>query len=100
MTEKELKKILENHKHWLQKDCYDWEGMKANLSGTDLSSAILKSANLSGAYLGYANLYKADLTGVKNVPYTPMVCPKCVLRMKYLDKISIWVCMDCEYEEE
>ena len=29
-----------------------------------------------------------------------MLCPKCGLRMKYLDRIGIWVCMDCGYEEE
>lgn len=28
------------------------------------------------------------------------ICPKCGLKMKYLDKVGIWVCMDCGYEEE
>lgn len=28
------------------------------------------------------------------------ICLKCGLKMKYLDRIGIWVCMDCGYEEE
>lgn len=42
MTEKELQQMLERHKHWLQKDCYEWEQMKA-----DLSNANLRYVNLS-----------------------------------------------------
>ena len=30
MTQKELEKIIEQHQHWLNKDCEGWEGMKAN----------------------------------------------------------------------
>lgn len=26
------------------------------------------------------------------------VCPKCGLKMKYLDRIDIWTCIDCGYE--
>lgn len=32
--------------------------------------------------------------------YHNKVCPKCGLKMKYLDKVAIWVCMDCDYEED
>ena len=65
---KTLEKILENHKHWINRDCEDWESMKtdlsdANLSGTDLIGANLRYANLSGANLSYANLRCADLSG-------------------------------------
>ncbi len=30
MTQEELNNILKNHKHWLNKDCEDWENMRAN----------------------------------------------------------------------
>lgn len=71
MTEKELQQVLENHKHWLQKDCDRWEEMKA-----DLSNANLSNANLSKANLCYTVLSNANLRGAKNVPYIPMVCPE------------------------
>ena len=32
--------------------------------------------------------------------YRNRIYPKCGLKMKYLDRASIWVCMDCGYEEE
>lgn len=80
-THEKLKQILENHQHWLRKDCDGWENMKADLSNTDLSGVNLKCidlkyANLSGSNLErtnlqesnlryvnlkYANLYQADL---------------------------------------
>ena len=51
ITEEELKKILENHKHWLEEDCEDWGDMRADLRGADLSGAI-------------------------NIPFIPMACPE------------------------
>ena len=63
MTQEELNKILEDHKHWLNEDCKGWENMKANLTGADLRRADLRGANLRGANLTGANLYGADLTG-------------------------------------
>lgn len=51
-----LKTILDNHQHWLNKDCVGWENMRAKLSD--------------------ANLSRANLSGAKNVPYIPMVCPE------------------------
>ena len=63
---KTLEKILENHKHWLNKDIDGWEYMRANLnsvdlSNADLSDADLRYANLRGADLRYANLRGANL---------------------------------------
>lgn len=55
MTQEELNKILEKHKHWLEEDCEGWESMRANL----------REANLREA-----NLYEA-----KNVPFIPYSCP-------------------------
>ena len=70
MTREELNRILENHQHWLNKDCYSWQNMRANLSGADLSCADLSGAdlydaNLSGADLNRANLSGADLNRAK-----------------------------------
>ena len=60
-TQEELDKILGNHKHWVNEDCYGWENMKADLRGADLRGANLYGANLRGANLRGANLYVADL---------------------------------------
>ena len=62
----ELNKILEEHKHWINEDCKNWEKMRADLSGADLSDvdlsrADLRGANLRGAYLSRANLRGANL---------------------------------------
>ena len=51
MTQKELKVILENHKHWLNEDCEGWQDMRADLTGADLTGA--------------------DLRGAENVPFIP-----------------------------
>ena len=83
---KELELILENHKHWLKKDCDSWENLCANLYGADLHEADLHGADLSGADLRGANLSRANLSGVdlsganlsevKHIPYIYMVCPE------------------------
>lgn len=62
----ELKLILENHQHWLNRDCVDWETMKADLRNADLYHADLRYADLRYAdlrnsYLAYADLRDADL---------------------------------------
>lgn len=57
----ELKIILKNHKHWLNKDCNGWENMKAELYNADLQYADLSYTNLRGANLNNANLRSADL---------------------------------------
>ena len=63
MTQKELKVILENHKHWLNEDCEGWQDMRADLRGADLTGAYLTEADLTRAYLRGADLTRADLTG-------------------------------------
>ena len=105
MTQEELNKVLENHKHWLNEDCEGWEDMRADLTGADLTGADLRRADLTGAdlteaNLREANLRRADLTGadltgadlrgaglteanlrgaglrgVKNIPFIPYSCP-------------------------
>ena len=96
LTQEQINKILEEHKHWLYEDCKGWETMMAdfsscdlrdadlsyanlsgaNLSGANLSGANLSGANLSGADLIGANLLYADLRDAEEVPYIPMVCPE------------------------
>ena len=85
MTQEELNKVLENHKHWLNEDCEGWESMRANLReanlrGANLYEADLREADLYEADLRGANLYEADLReanlrGAKNVPFIPSSCP-------------------------
>ena len=67
-TEEELKKIIENHQHWMKEDCDGWGDMRANLGdanleGANLEGANLYGANLVGANLGDANLKVANLEG-------------------------------------
>ena len=59
----ELKKIIENHQHWIKEDCDGWENMRANLKCANLEGANLYGAYLKGANLEGANLYGAYLEG-------------------------------------
>ena len=61
ITNKELKKILEQHKLWL--DSNEKEGKCADLSSVDLFGVDLSRANLTRANLYDADLRCADLTG-------------------------------------
>ena len=63
MTQEELDKIVEQHKHWIKQDCEGWEGMRADLSEADLRRAYLYGADLSKADLSEADLSGADLLG-------------------------------------
>lgn len=67
----ELKTILENHAHWIHRDCDGWEQMKADLSGANLRGANLHRANLGGADLGCADLRCADLSSA-NLRYADL----------------------------
>ena len=62
MTQEELDKIVEQHKHWIKQDCEGWEGMRADLSESNLRGANLREADLYGANLNGADLRKADLS--------------------------------------
>lgn len=57
MTKEELKKILDEHKKWLD----GTGGKRANLQDADLRYADLRYADLRDADLRYANLQGADL---------------------------------------
>ena len=70
-TEEELKKIIENHLHWIKEDCDGWENMRANLEGANLEGAYLYRANLCGANLDdkekfrLGQILKEPMTGYK-----------------------------------
>jgi hypothetical protein len=59
MNKTDLAKVTDQHLKWLKGDA---EGVRANLSGANLSSADLSGANLSGADLRSANLSGANLS--------------------------------------
>ena len=61
LTREKLYKILEEHKHWVNEDCKNWEEMRADLRDTDLRGAYLSRANLRGADLREADLRDTDL---------------------------------------
>ena len=63
ISKEELKKILENHKHWLKQNVEGWENMCADLRDMDLRGADLSGINLCGANLGRADLNNAYLDG-------------------------------------
>ena len=63
LTREKLNKILEEHKHWIDEDCKNWEEMRADLCNADLRSTDLLNANLSGACLRNADLRSTDLRG-------------------------------------
>lgn len=100
MTQEELNKIIDNHQHWLRRDCVCWKDMRANLRGAYLVGANLRGANLRGACLVEADLGRSDLRGAClvganlrgadlrgaylvgadlgrafNIPFIPMACP-------------------------
>ena len=62
LTQEQINKILEEHKHWLNEDCEGWETMKADFSYCELNHTDLSHTDLSGAYLSYADLSEADLS--------------------------------------
>ena len=63
LTREKLNKILEEHKHWIDEDCKNWEEMRADLRNADLRSTDLFNADLHNADLSGANLFNADLRG-------------------------------------
>lgn len=84
-TPEEMKKILENHKHWYYEDCDGWQEMRADLQDADLRGANLQDAylwganlwdaDLRGANLRGAYLQGADLRGALNLGFIPKACP-------------------------
>ena len=74
MTNEELKEVLRLHQMWL----FDKEGgVRADLSGANLSGADLRYADLSGANLSGADLRCADLSGAVYNEYTAFFTLQC-----------------------
>ena len=61
MNNVELKKIIDDHQHWINEDCEGWQELKADLREANLRGANLREADLYGADLRGANLREADL---------------------------------------
>ena len=59
MNADKLKKILADHKLWVERVVASEK--RSDLNGANLRGADLNDANLSGADLRYANLQRADL---------------------------------------
>ena len=49
ISQEELNEIVENHRHWLNRDCDGWEKMRADLSYVDLRGANLRDVDLRQA---------------------------------------------------
>ena len=69
-----LEEILERHQHWLNRDCENWESMRADLHNADLHDANMSYANMRGidmrgANMKGANMHGADISYV-NIRYT------------------------------
>ena len=64
LTQEQINKILEGHKHWINEDCKGWETMMADFSSCDLRDANLRDTYLCGANLRDAYLCDAYLCGV------------------------------------
>ena len=62
IEKEEIERILENHKHYLDQDCKNWQSMRADFSNVNLSGIDLSDINLKNANLYNANLYKTDLS--------------------------------------
>jgi len=58
MTQQEIQAVLDEHGKWLRSE---EGGVRANLTGAELSCANLSCANLYGANLRYTNLTGANL---------------------------------------
>lgn len=63
MTKEKLNQILENHKHWINEDCEDWEYMEADLRGKDLNDLDLSGASLENTNLSKVMLILTHILG-------------------------------------
>ena len=63
LTQEQINKILEGHRHWINEDCEGWEIMRADFSYCELNRTDLSHTDLRGANLRYADLCYTDLGG-------------------------------------
>ena len=82
-----LEEILERHLHWLNRDCKNWENMRADLRGANMRYADLYSADLRGANMRYADMRNANMSYANmcgaNMSYANM----CGAVMSYADRL-------------
>ena len=62
ISQEELNEIVENHQHWLNKDCDGWEKMRADLSYVDLRQAIIRGSDLSGANYSFNFIFTLTMS--------------------------------------
>ena len=67
MEKDDIERIIENHQHYLNRDCENWQSVRADLSFVDLSNmdisyANLRDANLQGANLENSRMHRINLT--------------------------------------
>ena len=63
LTKEEVKKIVENHQHWVNKDCRDWQDMRADFTDVYVGHIDLSEVNLSQATFDRVIFDSVDLTG-------------------------------------
>jgi uncharacterized protein YjbI with pentapeptide repeats len=80
MEPSKLKKILDQHKLWLDGK----GGSCADLKGANLCGANLTGANLTGAYLYGASLYGASLSGAI-LPDISWIIPGCLAQLNEIN---------------
>ena len=67
MTNDELQKVLDQHQHWINKDCDGWKELRADLHEADLCEADLRGADL----LSSSKLHTISLKRDCRVPTRP-----------------------------
>ena len=76
LTQEQINKILEGHKHWINEDCEVWGTMKADFSYCELNKTDFSGANLNYANFSYTDLRGADFSGANlnyvNLNYTDL----------------------------
>ena len=105
MTKREIKKILNQHKLWLNGEA---DGKRADLKRANLQGADLKRANLQRADLQGANLQGANLQGAilkrANLDFScwPLWCGSqgVKVNIQLAAQLAAHFCiLDCEAEE-
>ncbi len=97
MEASELKKILDQHKLWLD----GRGGKRANLHGANLAGAYLRGANLKDANLVDANLIGANLRGASLsgaiLPDISWIIPGCLAQLNKI-KYAFYLAKDGKRE--
>ena len=89
-----LEEILEKHLHWLNRDCENWESMRADLHEADMSYADMRGvdmsgANMRGANISYANMSYANMSYAKVRSANMRDANMCYANMRSVDMIGV-----------